>query len=151
MKKIFILLLCSVAVLSCATQKKLSNLVNERDVPERYVKDMTRQRPNVEKKSWQKIDSTTYAVTFTDNDNLTRVTYGNNYTQTAWIVPAEYVPSSITDYIKGNYPSAIVNEVSIVDARNRKTYQATIQPKGSNVKVLEFDINGNFLSEVVNK
>jgi len=151
MKKIFILLLCSVAVLSCATQKKLSNLVNERDVPERYVKDMTRQRPNVEKKSWQKIDSTTYAVTFTDNDNLTRVTYGNNYTQTAWIVPAEYVPSSITDYIKDNYPSAIVNEVSIVDARNRKTYQATIQPKGSNVKVLEFDINGNFLSEVVNK
>ena len=151
MKKIFILLLCSVAVLSCATQKKLSNLVNERDVPERYVKDMTRQRPNVEKRSWQKIDSTTYAVTFTDNDNLTRVTYGNNYTQTAWIVPVEYVPSAITDYIKGNYPSASVNEVSIVDARNRKTYQATIQPKGSSVKVLEFDVNGNFLSEVVNK
>src|SRR5574344_873698 len=117
MKKIFILLLCSVAVLSCATQKKLSNLVNERDVPERYVKDMTRQRPNVEKRSWQKIDSTTYAVTFTDNDNLTRVTYGNNYTQTAWIVPVEYVPSAITEYISGNYPSAKTGEVAIVDAR----------------------------------
>src|SRR5574344_2832666 len=117
MKKIVFLLLCSIVVLSCATQKKLANSVNERDVPERYVKDIQRQKPNVEKRSWQKIDSTTYAVTFTDNDNLTRMTYGKNYTQTAWIVPTEYVPSAITEYISGNYPSAKTGEVAIVDAR----------------------------------
>lgn len=151
MKKIVLLLLCSFVVLSCATQKKMSNLVNERDVPERYVKDMQRQRPNIEKRNWQKIDSTTYAVNFIENDNQTRVTYSNNFTETAWIVPSQYVPSAITDYISGNYPSATTQEVAIVDARNKKTYHATIDTKGSGIKTLEFDLNGNFLSEVIKK
>lgn len=148
MKKFFILALISVVVLSCSTQKQANQSVNERDVPERYVKDFTRQRPNVEKRTWEMVDSTSYNVNFEDNGNQMKIKYFRASTETNWIVPLEYVPSSITDYIKANYPEAKIKEVAIVDSKNLKTYHAIIAPSKKETKVLEFDLNGNFKSEV---
>jgi PBP1b-binding outer membrane lipoprotein LpoB len=148
MKKFILLALTSIVVLSCSTQKQANKSVNERDVPERYVKDFTRQRPNVEKRTWEMIDSTSYNVNFVDNGNQMKIKYLKAATETSWIVPLEYVPSSITDYIKNNYPTAKIKEVAIVDSKNLKTYHAIITPSKKETKVLEFDLQGNFKSEV---
>lgn len=149
MKKIFLLILCSVVVLSCSTKKGYKS-VNERDVPERYVKDLTKQRPNVEKRTWEMVDSNSYNVNFIDNGTQMRIRYQKASTETCWIVPMEYVPSQITEYIKANYPESKLDEVAIVDVKNKKSYYATVSTKKSK-KVLEFDLTGVFTSEVINK
>ncbi len=149
MKKIFLLVLCSVVVLSCSTTKGYKS-VNERDVPERYVKDMTKQHPNVEKRTWDMVDSTSYNVNFTNNGTQMRIKYQKASTETCWIVPTEYIPSQITDYVKQNYPESKLGEVAIVDVKNKKAYYATIS-SNKGPKVLEFDLTGVFKSEVINK
>lgn len=150
MKKIFLLVLCSIVVFSCSTKKTYKS-VNERDVPERYVNDLKRQRPNVEKRTWEMVDSTFYNVNFVDNGNQMRIKYEKASTQTDWIVPMEYVPSQITDYIKANYSDVKIEEVAIVDFKNKKTYNAKILTKKKETKVLEFDLNGEFKSEIIKK
>ncbi|MDD2488621.1 MAG: hypothetical protein PHD62_04070 [Bacteroidales bacterium] len=150
MKKIFLLVLCSVVVFSCSTQKGYKS-VNERDVPERYVNDLKKQRPNVEKRTWEMVDSTSYNVNFIDNGNQMRINYQKSGTQTQWIVPSEYIPSQITDYITTNYANSKIEEVSIADFKNKKTYHAKILTKKKESKILEFDLNGNFISEVIKK
>ena len=149
MKKIFLLILCSAAVLSCSTTKGFKS-VNERDVPERYVKDLTKQRPNVEKRTWEMVDSNSYNVNFIDNGTQMRIQYQKASTETCWIVPMEYVPSQITEYIKANYPESKLDEVAIVDVKNKKAYYATVSTKKGK-KVLEFDLTGVFTSEIINK
>jgi len=149
MKKFFLLILCSVVIFSCATKKEYKS-VNERDVPERYVKDLTKQRPNVEKRTWEMVDSNSYNVNFIDNGTQMRIQYQKASTETCWIVPMEYVPTQITEYIKANYPESKLNEVAIVDVKNKKAYNATISTKKGK-KVLEFDLTGVFTSEVITK
>lgn len=150
MKKFFLLVLCSAVLFSCAT-KKGNKLVNERDVPERYVNDLKKQRPNIEKRTWEMVDSNSYNANFVDNGNQMRVKYTKSSTETCWIVPAEYVPTQITEYINTNYPNSRISEVSIVDSRNVKTYNASIITKKKEIKVLEFDLNGAFKSERISK
>jgi hypothetical protein len=147
MKKIFLLVLCSVVVLSCSTTKGYKS-VNERDVPERYVKDMMKQHPNVEKRTWEMVDSTSYNVNFTNNGTQMRIKYQKASTETSWIVPTEYIPSQITDYVKENYSGSKLEEVAIVDVKNKKAYYATIS-SSKGTKVLEFDLTGVFKSEVI--
>ena len=149
MKKIFLLVLCSAVLFSCAT-KKGNKLVNERDVPERYVNDLKKQRPNIEKRTWEMVDSNSYNANFVDNGNQMRVKYTKSSTETCWIIPMEYVPTQITEYIKANYPESKLNEVAIVDVKNKKAYNATISTKKGK-KVLEFDLTGGFTSEVITK
>ncbi|MDD2529702.1 MAG: hypothetical protein PHN41_00545 [Bacteroidales bacterium] len=146
MKKIFLLVLGSVVLFSCAA-KKDTKLVNERDVPERYVNDLKRVRPNIEKKTWEMVDSNSYNANFVDNGTQMRIKYTKAATETCWIVPMEYVPSQIPEYINKNYPNSKITEVAIVDSRNVKTYNAIIKTKKKEKKVLEFDINGVFKSE----
>lgn len=146
MKKFFLLVFSSVIIFSCVT-KKDNMLVNEREVPERYVNDLKRQRPNVEKRAWEMVDSNSYNAVFVDNGTQMRIKYTKAGTETHWIVPMEYVPSQITDYINQNYSGSKIKKVSIVDSRNLKTYNASILTKKKEKKVLEFDINGIFKSE----
>ncbi|MBP1645162.1 MAG: hypothetical protein H6Q16_737 [Bacteroidetes bacterium] len=150
MKKIFLLVLCSVVLFSCATMKG-NKMVNERDVPERYVNDLKKQRPNIEKRTWEMVDSNSYNANFVDNGNQMRIKYTKASTETCWIIPFEYVPSQITEYINSTYPKSKISEVSIVDSRNVKTYNASIVTKKKERKVLEFDINGSFKSERITK
>lgn len=147
MKKVFLLVLFSVVFVSCSTQKGYK-VVNERDVPERYVKDLKRIRPNIEKKTWEMVDSNSYNAFFIENGNQIRVKYQRTGTQTEWIVPMEYVPSQIIEYVDTNYPKAKIDEVAIVDYKNKKTYHADIHINKKETKTLEFDLNGNYKSDV---
>ena len=89
-----------------------------------------------------------YNVSFVENGNQVRVKYLRTGTETDWIVPMEYVPSQITDYVNETYPGAKINEVSIVDFKNKKTYHAKILTKKKESKVLEFDLSGDYKSDV---
>ncbi|MDR0971824.1 MAG: hypothetical protein LBM25_05525 [Bacteroidales bacterium] len=147
MEKIIFLISLVAILVSCSTTKN-RNLVNEKDVPARYVNDFKKNRPNAQKSSWEKVDSLSYKAIFTDNNNQMQILYSKTGTQTSWIVPLQYVPSAITDYITKNYPSYKLQEVSISDVKNKKVYNAVIKLNKKEVKTLEFDLNGEFKSEV---
>ena len=154
MKKIGLLFIIIAITLSCSTIDNIFNKsngptykqVNERDVPERYIKDLKSKRPKLTQIKWEKIDSLTYNAKFMDNGNNMRVKYSNTGTETHWIVPMEYIPSNITDHIKANYKEYKTHEVYIADIRNKKVYRAGIYNK-NDYKVLEYDLMGALENE----
>lgn len=158
MKKILLLFVVAVLSFSCSNIQNVFNKtegatykqINEREVPERYVKDMKYNRPKINQVKWEKVDSLTYNAKFVDNNNNMRVKYSNTGTETHWIIPSEYIPSNINDFIKSSYKDYKSNEVYIADIRNKKVYRACISNKRDkkDIRVLEFDLVGQFSSEV---
>lgn len=150
MKKYVLLLLAAVTVLGCTSMKKSAyKSVDQRNVPERYVKDFQRNRPEVKDVRWEMADSNTYFANFKSMDNDCIMKFTRTRVDTYYLVPTEYAPSNITDFIQEKYPESKINRVYILDSRNLKTYRADIQNKNDK-KVLEFDLNGNFNKEIEN-
>lgn len=152
MKKIVLLVLVASITFGCASimssKKTTYKQVNERDVPERYVKDLKRQRPTVVQPKWEQVDSVTYNANFVEKGNDVRIQFSNKGTSTYWLVPTEYVPTNITDYVAETYKDFKIEEVTIADINNRKVYRAFIRSK-KEVKTLEFDLTGKFTSEAI--
>ena len=73
--------------------------------------------------------------------------FKNTAVETSWNVPMEYTPSNIVDYIKANYDGFKIEEVNIVEIRNKKTYRVDLAKK-KETKLLEFDLMGEFMQEV---
>jgi hypothetical protein len=69
--------------------------------------------------------------------------FKNTSVETAWNVPLEYTPKTITDYIAKNYAGYKIESIDIVELRNKKSYIATIYKKGEEIK-LQFDLQGYF-------
>lgn len=151
MKKLILLFSVVLIGVSCSIFNKYDGpsykQVNEREVPDRYVKDLKSQRPNATQVRWEMVDSLTYNAKLVDNGNNVRVKYSKNATETHWIIPKEYVPSDITDHIKEAYADFKIHEVYIADIRNKKVYRAGIYNK-KDYKLLEFNIQGKFTTEI---
>ena len=96
-------------------------MVNEKDVPQRYVKDFEKRYPEVKDVAWIKIDSLIYDANFVNNSNEMSVRFSNKGVETSWFVKLEYTPAKIKTYIAENYPKYKLNKLSIVDIRNKKT------------------------------
>jgi hypothetical protein len=75
--------------------------------------------------------------------------FNNTNVETRWNVPLEYTPSNITEYISTQYVDFKIEEVNIVEIRNKKTYRVDISKKKES-KLLEFDLLGKFVKEVEN-
>ena len=93
------------------------------------------------------VDSNCYIASFKSNDNLVNMKFKNTAVETSWNVPMEYTPSNIVDYIKANYDGFKIEEVNIVEIRNKKTYRVDLAKK-KETKLLEFDLMGEFIREV---
>ena len=147
--KRMILSLCAVAMMAgCATtQKEKYKSIRENEVPEKYSRDFHKRRADVEQVNWQMADSNCYIASFKSNENTVRMKFRNTSVETSWLIPSEYTPSNITDYIKANYEGYKTEEVNIVEIRNQKTYRVSIYKK-KEFKLLEFDLQGTFVQEV---
>ncbi len=148
MKKAVLLVLSCAIFAGCATSKgDKYKSVNESEVPEKYSRDFHKRRSDVQQVSWQMVDSTCYIASFKSNENDVRMKFRNTTIETSWNVPLEYTPTPITDYIKSAYEGYKLDELNIVEIRNKKTYRAEIKQK-KEYKTLEFDLLGTFIKEV---
>lgn len=148
MKKFLLVLLAGALVVSCNTGKKTTyKYINERDVPERYVKDFSRLRPGALQPSWMQVDTLTYGVQFVENENNIEMHFSKTGVETYWQIPLQYTPDNITEYINTEYAGYKLKDLKLTDIRNQKGYRAMIVKK-KETKYLDFDLQGNFNGNV---
>lgn len=151
MKKIAIIVaavLLSQGVLMA--QKKVA----EKDVKVAYVKDFQRQVKDPTNVEWYQIDENTFKVTYRDNEKSRQaMVFSNRGMETHYYIEDHY-PMSIVNYVKTNYPKHSVTDLWVRKARNKMTYQARIAHKSGflwwkkekDVKILDFEVDGKFIS-----
>ena len=144
MKKYTLLLLAGLVIYGCAgTKKSAYKSVEERDVPERYVKDFHKRYADVKNVKWEMADSTLYFANFKTEDNDCIMKFTRTSTEMMYVVPMEYLPSAISDYVKAEYPEYKIQEAYITDIKNQKSYLIPIEKAGEKLN-LQFDLKGNF-------
>ena len=144
MKKYTLLLLAGLVIYGCAgTKKSAYKSVDERDVPERYVKDFHKRYSDVKNVKWEMADSTLYFANFKTEDNDCIMKFTRTSTEMMYVVPMEYLPSAISDYVKAEYPEYKIQEAYITDIKNQKSYLIPIEKAGEKLN-LQFDLKGNF-------
>ena len=150
MKKTFLIILACGMIGGCAsTGKSKYKSVNATEEPEKYTREFNKRRADVEQVNWQMVDSNCYIASFNSNNNQVSMKFNNTNVETRWNVPLEYTPSNITEYISTQYMDFKIEEVNIVEIRNKKTYRVDISKKKES-KLLEFDLLGKFVKEVEN-
>lgn len=138
------LLLAGLVMFGCSGLKNAAyKSVDERDVPERYVKDFHQRHKDIKEVRWQMADSTVYFANFKTEDNDCIMKFTLTTTEMRYIIPKEYLPSSITDFVKTDYPEYKIQESYITDVRNNKSYLIVVAKKGESLN-LQFDLKGNF-------
>ena len=144
MKKYTLLLLAGLVIYGCAgTKKSAYKSVDERDVPERYVKDFHKRYANAKNVKWEMADSTLYFANFKTEDNDCIMKFTRTSTEMMYVVPMEYLPSAISDYVKAEYPEYKIHQAYITDIKNQKSYLIPIEKAGEKLN-LQFDLKGNF-------
>lgn len=144
MKKYVLILAVAVVMISCSdTKKSLYKSVDQRNVPERYLKDFVSHRPEAKDVRWEMADSNTYFANFKSNDNECIMKFTRTSTETYYVIPKDYIPSDIVDYIKEQYPEYKLEQAYITDIKNVKCYEMQIVKK-DDMKKLQFDLKGNF-------
>ncbi|MBR1769905.1 MAG: hypothetical protein IJ748_05535 [Bacteroidales bacterium] len=144
MKRYTLLLLSAALVYGCSSSVKSAyKTVEEKDVPERYVKDFQKRYSEIKDVKWQMADSTLYFANFKTEDNDCIMKFTRTSTEMMYVVPTQYLPSAITDYIKTEYPEYKVSKAYITDIKNQKSYLIPIAKKGETLN-LQFDLRGNF-------
>lgn len=151
MRKLMLIMAMMIATQTAVLAQK-SVVVSEKDVPERFVKDLSKRYPEIKNVEWMKVDSLVYDANFVSNNNPMTMRFSNKGVETSWHVNLEYTPSAIKTYVVENYPKYKVRKLAIVDIRNKKIYKATITKKflfwTRDTKVLNFEIDGKFIDAV---
>lgn len=144
MKKYTLLLLLTVMLCACTGLKNSAyKSVDERDVPKRYAQDLKKRCADATNVKWQMADSTMYFANFKSGDNDCRMIFTRTSTEMMYLIPMEYLPSDISDYVSANYPQFKIKEAYISDIKNKKYYRIEIAKK-SEIKKLQFDLKGAF-------
>ncbi len=142
-KYVLIFALAGVMFACTGTKKSAYKSVDARDVPERYINDFTKRRPEVKDVRWEMADSTTYFANFQSNGNDCIIKFTKNSTGIYYVIPNEYIPTDITDYLRDNYANYKLQKAYITDIKNVKNYEIHIANKTESKK-LQFDLQGNF-------
>ncbi|MDO5759478.1 MAG: hypothetical protein Q4Q06_00465 [Bacteroidota bacterium] len=144
MKKYILFFLVGLVLMGCSgTKKSAYKSVDERDVPERYVKDFHKRYAEVKEVKWQMADSTIYFANFKTEDNDCIMKFTLTSTEMRYIIQLDWLPSNITDFVATEYPEYKIKEAYITDVRNKKSYLVVIAKKGETLN-LQFDLKGNF-------
>ena len=138
-KKIFLMALVSIVIVSCADDKILSQNDAPQEVqssislhfPEKKVVQITADTEGIRGKK--------YNVIFEDN---TQAEYSVNgelqEAKSATQLPDAIVPQGILTYIKSNYQNNFITEINLEDKNSKDV-------KLNSGLELEFDVNYNFL------
>ena len=155
MKKILVI---AVALLLGQTMLFAQNgkSVSEKDVPERYVKDLHRQVQDVKDVDWRLIDTLIYDACFV-NESGTRTAYrfSPKGMETRWYVDEKYYPHSIVQKIQEMHPGYKVKELYALQIKNKVTYQAIggmrkgfFTKKWKKMHLMNFETDSKFIDEI---
>lgn len=148
MKKVIALMAMVVIAQGMILAQKVKT-VQEKDVPERYVKDFQKKAPECKGAVWTMIDSTVFDATYV-NESGTKTAYrfSPKGTETRWYVDSRYYPQSIQDTVAAHYPKYKIAELYVLSMKNKTTYQAVIVKKKNATKLLNFETDGKFIDEI---
>lgn len=132
--------------------------VQDKDVPERYVKDFQRLASDAENVEWFMVDTMVYDASYT-NSNGTRTAYrfSPRGTETRWYVEEKYYPHAITSKLQELHPGYKIKELYALNVKNKVTYQVLAgQRKGflffakkwKHMRLLNFETNYKFIDEI---
>ena len=130
--------------------------VAEKDVKVNFVKDFQRQVKDATEVAWWQMDEQTFKVTYLDGEKSRQaMVFSNKGSETHFFIEEKYYPQSIKDTVAKNYAKYEITEVWVRKVRNKMTYQARVAKrsgflwwkKESDVKVLNFEVDGKFVNE----
>jgi len=141
------------ALLLSVTQLVIINLnsvyaqkLKTADVPTDVVQTLDEQYSYVKVTGWMK-EGNTYIANIKDGatNGKVYISEGGDWIRTLFTVPVNELPSSITDYVKENYPDFIISVSSLEEKENESThYYLEVKQDGIGMKpsVLTFASTG---------
>ena len=155
MKKIITIALVVLLGQGVAMAQK-AKTVQEKDVPQRFVKDFHNKAKDIQAVTWTQVDSMVYDAAFVNaQGNKMAYRFSPKGTETRWYIDTKWQPQAIKDSVSHNYPKHKIRECYVLSIKNKSTYQARIaQTKGlfkkreKDVKLLNFETDGKFIDAI---
>lgn len=155
MKKILALVLVAILAQGVVFAQKVKT-VNQKDVPERYVKDFASKSKGAKDPVWTKVDSLVYDATYlNDQGNKMAIRFSPKGTETRWFIEEKWFPQAIKDTVAHNYKSYKITELYALMIKNKMTYQVRIaktagffRKKEKAAKLINFETDGKLIDVI---
>lgn len=145
-KILFALLLFVTQIVTVNFNNVCAQKIKPADVPADVVQTLEEQYSYVKVTGWMK-EGSTYVASIKDGATNGKVylSNGGDWIRTLFTVPVNELPSSITDYVKANYPDFIISVSCLEEKEDENThYYLEVKPDGIGMKpsVLTFASTG---------
>lgn len=146
-KILFVLLLSVIQILTINLNAVFAQKLKTSDVPSDVVQTLDEQYSYVKVTGWMK-EGSMYVANIKDGSTSGKVYINGSgeWIRTLFTVPVNELPSSITDYVKANYPEFIISVSCLEEQEDVAThYYLEVKPDGVGMKssVLTFSSTGN--------
>lgn len=145
-KILFILLLSVIQIVILKPNTISAQKLKPAEVPADVVQTLEEQYSYVKVTGWQK-DGANYIANIKDGATAGKVylSAAGEWIRTLFTVPTNELPSSITDYVKANYPDFVISVSCLEEKEDENThYYLEVKPDGVGMKssVLTFASTG---------
>ena len=145
-KILFVLLLSVIQIVILNTNTITAQKLKPTDVPADVIQTLEEQYSYVKVTGWMK-EGGTYIATIKDGATAGKVflSASGEWIRTLFTVPVSELPSSITDYVKANYPDFNISMSCLEEKEDENThYYLEVKPEGVGTKpsVLTFASTG---------
>lgn len=145
-KVLFVLLLSVIQLVTIKFNNICAQKLKTADVPADVVQTLDEQYSYVKVTGWVK-EGNMYVANIKDGatNGKVYISEGGDWIRTLFTVPVNELPSSITDYVKANYPEFIISVSSLEEKENESThYYLEVKQDGIGMKpsVLTFASTG---------
>ena len=145
-KLLFALLLSVIQIVIISNNVVSAQKLKPADVPADVVQTLDEQYSYVKVTGWMK-EGSTYIASIKDGATNGKVylSDGGEWIRTLFTVPVNELPSSITDYVKDNYPDFVISVSCLEEKEDENThYYLEVKPDGIGMKpsVLTFASTG---------
>ncbi len=146
-KILFVLLLSVIQIFTVGLNAVFAQKLKPADVPSDVVQTLDEQYSYVKVTGWMK-EGNMYVANIKDGSTNGKVylTAEGEWIRTLFTVPVNELPSSITDYVKANYPEFLITVSCLEEQEDVAThYYLEVKPDGVGMKssVLTFSSTGN--------
>ena len=145
-KILFVLLLSVIQIVILKPNTITAQKLKPAEVPAEVVQTLEEQYSYVKVTGWQK-DGANYIANIKDGATAGKVylSAAGEWIRTLFTVPTNELPSSITDYVKANYPDFVISVSCLEEKEDENThYYLEVKPDGVGMKssVLTFASTG---------
>ena len=119
------------------------------EIPTEVISDFDSRHSNVTDITWER-EGDYYEAEWTENGLEKEIVYDldGNWIQTECEVSLDEVPAAAVDYINSNYNGATLEKAETIERADGDFIEVEIQD-GSAERELLFDLDGNFVEEVI--